>query len=172
MADCKARGSKSKTVQWGGLSNSNKYSCLALLQKFWSLLHKFHHSPNPFLHVVYFSVFSLAAFFILHTVGLGLFFNAFWHQACLLSSHVSLLQGIPPFLNLHCICYLWHKNSTIEFDPYGWLQRCYFVAINTYCMYMKSEHIWKDFMGSFFTDMIKSRTRMENRIANRMAQFH
>ena len=54
----------------------------------------------PFLHVCCCSVFLLVPLFILHAIGLSLFFNAFWHQACLSSLLVSLLLNASPFLTL------------------------------------------------------------------------
>ena len=50
-----------------------------------------------------------------------------------------LLLGVSPFLNLLHICY--HSflgiKATTEFDSCRLLQSCYFVIINTYCVYMK-----------------------------------
>ena len=113
------------------------FNCtLSAILEIWSLLYKFHHLTNLFLHAVYCSIFCLVAFFMFCSVGLSLFFNAFWHQACLPSLHVSLL----PFLNLHCS----HNLSLLDikrlkkFDPCGCLQSVCFVVINTYFVYVKT----------------------------------
>ena len=115
-----------------------------LLWKFWSLLCKFHHSTNPFLHVVYCSVFHLAAFFMLHIIGLSLFFNAFQHRACYPSSCVSSLLSISPYLAKSSSYLLpifsWYEKASAEFDSCGWLQSVALWQLTlSYYIYMKMQ---------------------------------
>ena len=112
------------------------------LWKFCSLLCKLHHSTNHFSSCCPLLHFHLAAFFIFCTIGLSLFFSSSWHRACFHSSRMSLL--LTPFLNLHYIHYhsflgSWHKRATAELDLSRWLQKCCFVIINTYCIYVKMQ---------------------------------
>ena len=106
-----------------------------------------------FLHVVYCSVFRLAALFILHAIEFSVFFNTLWHWACLPSSCVSLylILSVCPTLSYSLPFISWHKKATTVFDLGGWLHRCCFVVINTYSIYVKTQMHSKDFTGSFFT---------------------
>ena len=89
-----------------------------------------------FLHVVYCSVVYLVAFFILSTMGLSFFFNAFQHWALLPSSRVYLLLGVFPFLVFVTILFL-TKKATMKLDWCGWPQKCRFV-ITTIWMKMQT----------------------------------
>ena len=94
----------------------------ALIQKFWPLFHKFCDELIVFLHFLYSSIFCLAAFFVLHTVGF--FFNTSWYQICLATLGVTIVQGASPFQNLSYIDYYpclstkrllcLHKNANIS----------------------------------------------------------
>ena len=98
-ANYKVKGLKEQNgiVRWSVKQQQVKLSCqLSTIPKFWSLLYKFHHSTNLFLHVVYSSIFCLVAFFMLLLCWTQS--SAFSHQASLPSQYVSLM----PFINLHC----------------------------------------------------------------------
>ena len=44
--------------------------------------------------------FFLVAYFILHAIRFSLFFNTFWHQACLPSLYMSLLLDVSQVLQI------------------------------------------------------------------------
>ena len=54
--------------------------------------------------MLYALFFPLVTFFILCAIRLSLLFNAFWHWACLPSSCMSLLLGVPPFVSFCRTC--------------------------------------------------------------------
>ena len=106
-----------------------------------------------FLHVIYCSVFCLVAFFILSTIGLSLFFNAFQHWALLPSLRVSLLLGVFSFLNFYHICYYSFVGikATTKLDPCGWPQRRCFVVTNIWLkMQTYSEKLYRLIFHSLY----------------------
>ena len=108
---------------------------------------------NPFSLSCLSCAFCLESFFIFHT---WLVFKHILPSSILkFSSCVPLLLGVYSFLNPqhnYLLPFLpWHKEATMEFDPCRWLQRCCFVIINTYLIYMKMQ---KDFMGAHFSKPI------------------
>ena len=118
MSDCKAKGFEQQngTVRWS--VKQQRVKLLNATPEILVTFCKLHHSttnPTLFIHILR-SVFPLVAFFILCAIDLSLFFNTFWHQACLLSSRVSLSLGVSPFLNL---CHI-HYHSYLGIKMLQW----------------------------------------------------
>ena len=98
---------------------------------------------NPFSPCYLLLCFLLSDFFILCSIGLCLCFDVFCHRvniyACLVRVyhyywvyfHFKSLSYSLPFLS-------WHKTTAV-FDKCRWLQRCRFVVIDTYCVYVKTQ---------------------------------
>ena len=121
------------------LSNSDNTAWL--LQKLWPLFCR----ANPFSPCYPLLRFLLSAFFILCIIGHGSVLRRILPSSehiCFPSSRVPLLLDVRIFI-IKSLSYslpflLWHNKTATVFDKCGWLQRCRFVVINTYCIYKRT----------------------------------